>query len=106
MNIQFLLFQDEGDEATQSLIFDLPSVPQAGDRVTISRPGQEGYSSFIVRRTRWDLDYPEEKISHRAGEIVVGSTSTVSVECIFAVGSYSSEEHKKTPPSTPEAVPR
>jgi hypothetical protein len=94
MNIQFLLFEDDGEEPNHSLTFDLPSVPQTGDRVTISRPGQEGCSNFIVRARQWGLAYPEQKTPHRAGEIIVGSTSAITVECVFEVGSYSSEEHK------------
>jgi len=94
MKVQFLLFPDEGDEPDHSLMFDLPRVPQAGDLVTISHPGQEGYANFIVRRTRWDLDHPDPKPHQRAGETAVGSISAVTVECMFAVGPYSSEEHK------------
>ncbi len=94
MKMQFLLFQDETDKPNHGLMFDLPSVPQAGDRVTISRPGQEGYTNYIVRRSQWDLDLPDAKTSRRAGEIVVGSASAVTVECMFTVGPYSSEEHK------------
>ncbi len=94
MNIQFVLFGKEGDETNQYLTFDMPSVPQAGDKVTISRPNQEGCSNFVVRRARWNLVFPDDKSSHRAGEIVVGSMGDVTVECSFAVGSYASEEHK------------
>ncbi len=94
MDIQFLLFEDEGDKPSQSLTFDLPEVPRSGDRVTISRPNQEGCSNFIVRRTRWQLDYPDAQTSHRVGENVVGNTSAITIECTFALGTYSSEEHK------------
>ncbi len=94
MKIQFLLFPDEGDEPDHSLTFDLPGVPQAGDQVTISRPGQEGCANFIVRRPLWALDYPDAEHAHRAGEAAVGTTNAVSVECGFKVGPYSSEEHK------------
>ncbi|NQV83218.1 MAG: hypothetical protein HQ494_05305 [Rhodospirillales bacterium] len=94
MKVQFLFFPEEGDEPDHTMTFDLPGVPQAGDRVTISHPGQEGCANFIVRRTRWDLDHPDPEPHHRAGEIVVGTTCAVSVECTFAVGPYSSEEHK------------
>lgn len=95
MNVQFLLFLDDGDEPDHSLTFDLPGVPQTGDLITISRPDQEGCSNFIVRRARWDLNFPDDKSSHRAGEIVVGNASGVTVECTFVVGPYSSEEHKR-----------
>lgn len=98
MNIQFLLFEDGGQEPSHSLTFDLPGVPQSGDKVTISRPGQEGCSNFIVRRAHWNLDHPGDPVPHRAGELIVGNTSAITVECTFAVGSYASEEHKKTFP--------
>ncbi len=101
MKIQFLLFPDEGDEPDHSLTFDVPGVPQAGDRVSISRPGQEGCANFIVVRSQWDLDFPNADSSHRAGEVAVGTTSAVTVECAFAVGPYSSEEHKRTAPCAP-----
>lgn len=94
MEVQFLLFPDEGEEPDHTLMFELPGVPQAGDFVTISHPGQEGCTNFIVRRTQWDLDHPDLGPSHRAGEFVVGTMSAVTVECTFAVGPYSSEEHK------------
>ncbi len=94
MNIQLRLFQDEEDEPSHSLMFDVPSIPLAGDRVTISRPGQEGYTSYIVRRRQWDLDLPSDEASHRADEKVIGNISAVIVECMFTVGPYSSEEHK------------
>jgi len=104
MKIQFLLFPNEGDEPDHSLTFDLPGVPQVGDRVTISHPGQEGYANFVVRRAQWDLDFPDVETSHRAGENVVGITSAVTVECAFMVGPYSSEEHKRTAPCAPKPV--
>jgi len=98
MKVEFLLFPAEADEPDHSLTFDLPGVPRTGDLVTVSHPGQEGYANFIVRRTRWDLDHPDPETPHRAGEIVVGTTYAVTVECTFAVGPYSSEEHKRTAP--------
>ncbi|MAF95874.1 MAG: alpha/beta hydrolase [Rhodospirillaceae bacterium] len=101
MKVQFLLFPDEGEEPDHTLMFELPGVPQVGDCVTISHPGQEGCTNFIVRRTHWDLDHPGLGPSHRAGESVVGTASAVTVECEFAVGPYSSEEHKRTAPCAP-----
>lgn len=100
MNVQFLLFMDEEEDPNHTLVFDLPNIPQNGDLVTISRPGQEGCTDFVVRRTQWDLDFPDDKTSHRAGEIVIGSTAAVTVECTYTVGPYSSEEHKRAVPGT------
>jgi len=102
MKIQFLLFQDEEDAPDNRLIFDLPGVPQTGDVVTISRPGQEGYTNFVVRRTQWDLDHPDDKPGHRIDKAVVGKANAVTVECVYIVGPYSSEEHKTIAPVTPE----
>jgi len=97
MKINVLLFPDDSDEPDHSLTFDLPGVPQAGDLVTITHPGQEGCSNFIVRRAQWDLDSPDFPASHRAGEAAIGTTTAVTIECVFMVGPYSSEEHKPHP---------
>lgn len=102
MNIQILLIPIDGETADHGVIFDMPGVPQAGDCVTIERPGQTGSTSFIVRRTFWHLDSPDVDASHPAGERVVGTTSAIAVECEFAVGPYSSEEHKTVAPCAPE----
>ncbi len=98
MKVQFLLFQNDGDDASHSLAFELPGIPQVGDLVTISRPDQEGCTDFVVRRAQWDLNFPDDHVSHRAGEVVIGTTTAVTVECVFSVGPYSSEEHKRTAP--------
>ena len=96
MIVQFLFDPEKWEVAGEGLVFEMPGVPMAGDGVSISRPGQEGCTNFIVRRTCWDLDYPEEGPAHRyAGESVIGTTNAVTVECEFVVGPYSSEEHKK-----------
>lgn len=94
MNIQFLLFQNEGEKPSHSIMFDLPGVPQSGDLVTITRPDQEGSSNFIVRRIVWGLDYPESISPQRVGQPTIGKTASITVECTYALGSYASEEHK------------
>lgn len=94
MKVQFLLFPLGGEEPDQSLEFDVPGVPQPGDCVMISRPDQSGSSEYIVRRTLWDLESPDAEHAHRAGDAAIGTANTISVECEFHVGQYSSEEHK------------
>jgi len=94
MKVQFLLLTDGEDEPNHGLTFELPGVPQPGDKVTISRPGQVGCTDFTVRRIHWELGHPSLGPSHRASEFVIGTTNTVTVECEFTVGPYSSEEHK------------
>jgi len=97
MMVQLLLFQDESDAPHHGLAFDLPGVPRAGDLLTITRLGQEGCTDYVVRRAIWDLDYPAEAGGHRAGAAPVGSATAVTVECLFRVGPYASEEHKRAP---------
>ena len=95
MRVELVLAPIEDEEPHHKLVFEMPGVPQTGDCVTISRPGQSGNTEFVVSRTRWTLDYPETASTHHAGESVVGSTNSVTVECEFVAGSYSSEEHKR-----------
>ena len=96
MRVELILEPVEGEEPHHKLEFEMPGAPRTGDCVTISRPGQSGCTDFIVRRTCWTLDYPEMESKHHAGECVVGSTSSVAVECEFVAGPYSAEEHKRS----------
>lgn len=95
MRVELVLVPIEDEEPHHNLMFEMPGVPQTGDCVTISRPGQSGSTEFVVRRTCWTLNHPETGSNHHAGESIVGSTVSVAVECEFAAGPYSSEEHKK-----------
>jgi hypothetical protein len=82
-----------GGEADYSLVFELPGVPQPGDYISITRPGQQGSEDFIVRRSWWTLEHPETgavETTRRAGRVV-----GLGVECEFARGPYSSEEHRR-----------
>ncbi len=94
MRVELVLVPIEDEEPHHKLVFEMPGVPQAGDCVTISRPGQSGNTEFIVSRTCWTLDYPETGPIHHAGESIVGTTNSVTVECEFVAGPYSFEEHK------------
>ncbi len=94
MKVELVLVPVEDEEPHHKLLFEMPGVPRAGDCVMISRPGQSGSTEFIVSRTCWTLDYPEAGSIHHAGEPIIGTTSSVTVECEFVAGPYSSEEHK------------
>jgi len=94
MRVELVLVPIEDEEPHHKLVFEMPGVPQPGDCVTISRPGQSGSSEFIVKRTCWTLDHPETGSIHHAGESIVGVTTAVTVECEFVAGPYSFEEHK------------
>ncbi len=94
MRVQLVFVSNEDQEPAHGLVVDMPGVPQAGDRLTILRSGQSGSVNFVVRHARWTLDHPDTAPIHRAGECVVGTTKSVTVECEFEVGSYASEEHK------------
>ncbi len=95
MRVELVHIPIEDEEPHHKLVFEMPGVPQTGDCVTISRPGQAGYTEFVVTRACWTLDYPEMGSIHHAGEYVVGTMNSVTVECEFVAGPYSSEEHKR-----------
>jgi hypothetical protein len=96
MRVELVLMPIQDEEPHHRLMFEMPGVPQAGDCLTISRPGQSGHTEFVVRRACWTLEHPCTGSPHHAGEIVVGTTNAVTVECEFVAGPYSSEEHKST----------
>jgi hypothetical protein len=95
MNVRLVFVPPGGGEADYSLDFELPSVPSPGDYISVMRPNQQGTEDFIVRRTWWTLEYPEAPVIQDAKSTVRGSAKSVSVECEFAKGNYSSEAHQK-----------
>lgn len=96
MKVELVLAPLGDEEPHHKLVFEMPGVPQTGDCVTISRPDQSGNTEFVVSRTCWTLDHPESGSMHHAGESVTGTTNSVTVECEFVAGPFSSEEHKRT----------
>ena len=111
MKVQLLIVA--GDETADGrsafghgMDFEMPSVPRAGDLVTVSHPDQEGQTWFVVRRAVWSLDHPGAAGPYRADAHPVGAPGKVVLECEFAVGPYQSEEHKgglTTPPIYPRS---
>ena len=95
MIIEFAFVPKDGEQPDHGMAFEMPSVPQAGDHVTIARSGQAGTASFVVRRVHWTLEPCPEAPAARCGAApVTGTTRSVMVECEFVPGPYSSEEHK------------
>ena len=87
-----------GGEADYQLDFDVPGVPQPGDYITIRRKG-EGVATtedFIVRRSWWHLATPETRPAILDGFAKAGSMTGAVVECEFALGPNSSEDHKRS----------
>ncbi len=84
-----------GGEADYHLDFDLFAAPQPGDYICIDRadPENPGTEDFIVRRTWWYLKYPDS--GDLDGPEIVGSVTSLIVECELARGPFSSEGHKK-----------
>jgi hypothetical protein len=82
-----------GGDAEYSLQFELPSVPQPGSYISITRPDQQGTEDFIVRRSLWHLEHPT---TGAYGEGETGTMWELGVECEFARGPYSSDEHRRT----------
>lgn len=97
MKVEFVFIPRMGEEPDHGLAFEMPGIPQKGDYVTITRPGQAGAASFIVRRVHWMLDSPGLATARCGAQPVTGKTSSVIVECEFEPGPYSFEEHKPAP---------
>jgi hypothetical protein len=84
-----------GGEADYWLEFELPGVPQPGDYISITRPGQQGTEDFIVRRSWWYLEHPEPEQVVATARARIGKTQRLTVECEFARSPYSSENHRR-----------
>ena len=86
-----------GGEADYGLSFEMPAVPNPGDYISINRKGEEaaGHEDFIVRRTWWTLTTPEARTHHYDADDRIGIVDGIMCECEFALGSWSSEQHKK-----------
>jgi hypothetical protein len=96
MKVTLTFVPPGGGEADYSLDFDLPGVPQPGDYIRIVRPKESPYTcDFIVRRTWWLLNYPNDALYGNADTAVTGRTEGLMVECEFALSSMSSESHKQ-----------
>jgi hypothetical protein len=95
MKVRLVFVPPGGGEADYSLDFDLPSLPQPGDYISIWRSEKQGTEDFIVRRTWWNLEFPDSKLSRSASDQTHGVVKMIAVECEFAIGAYSSEDHKR-----------
>jgi hypothetical protein len=97
MKARLMFVPPDGGEIDYSLDFELPAVPRPGDYITIARKGAKsvGSEDFIVRRTWWYLEYPDEDSYHDKQSQVTGRTVDIGVECEFAHGAYSSDSHKR-----------
>ena len=87
MKVNLSFVPPGGGETEYSLEFDLPSVPQRGDYISVFRPGQAGAETFVVKRTWWSLEFDDEHTR--------GSLNNVWVECEFALSYAASEEHRR-----------
>lgn len=85
-----------GGESEYSLDFELPGVPQPGDYISVTRPGTEGMADFIVRRCWWQLSYPNDELYRDADSQTKGKVEYLLVQCEYALGPHSSEEHKRS----------
>ena len=97
MKVTLTFVPPGGGEADYSLEFDLPGIPRPGDYICVLREDAEapGSQDFIVRRTWWNLKAPELRTGIVSGPERRGQTTDIWVECEFARGHYSSEDHKK-----------
>lgn len=95
MRVKLVFVPPGGGEVDFSMMFDVPMLPQQGDYLAISRPGQTGTEDFIVRRTWWSLDYPHGE-NDDPEEHELGRVKAIYLECEFAVGHMSSESHMRS----------
>lgn len=95
MKVRLIFVPPGGGEADYSLDFDLPSLPQPGDYISVKRPDVLGTEDFIVRRTWWNLEFPDSKLERSASDQTYGGVKTIAIECEFAKGHNSSEEHQR-----------
>lgn len=88
MRIGFALFKPGASRADYGLDFDLPAIPQQGDKIIIRRPdtpSNEIYpqETFVVRRTEWSL---KSRVPHDLSIATrvanqSGSADLITVEC-------------------------
>ena len=96
MKARLVFVPPDGGEADYSLEFELPGVPQPGDYISVTRPWEEGTADFMVRRSWWYLNYPDNALhAWDDSPPVYGTLERLLVECEFAKGPYSAPSHKK-----------
>lgn len=88
MKINLSFVPPGGGKIEYSLVMDMPEIPRLGDYISITRPGQTGAETFIVKRAWWNLEVDESKPKAAVKEI--------QVECEFAVSKLASEDHRRT----------
>jgi hypothetical protein len=101
MKITLSFIPPGGGEPDYSLAFDLPAISQPGDYISIERPVKSAtepprFFDFIVKRTRWCLNYPNNDLYGYAGEDTRGEVTHIVVDCEFALSDFSCEEHKRS----------
>ena len=87
MKVNLSFVPPGGGETDYSLTIEMPEIPQQGDYITVTRPGQNGSENFIVKWTWWTLEFVDSKN--------IGTTKELWVECEFAVSPFSSDDHKR-----------
>ncbi len=97
MKVRLVFVPPGGGEADYTLFFDMPSVPQSGDYISVVREERPGKTEdFIVRRTWWNLHQPDCATFAKDGDEVVGKVAYIVVECEFARGHCSGSAHVDT----------
>lgn len=92
MKVRLVFVPPGGGEADYQLQFELPSVPQPGDYISIVRDAATGAETFTVRRTMWGLSYPASG-GYTSSEQEHGHATDIWVECEFARGAFMTKEH-------------
>lgn len=88
MKVNFAFVQPGGGETDYGLSFDMDELPRPGDYISISRDDSGRMEDFVVRRVHWGLKTDQEN--------TFGKVDVVCIECEFAEGPFSSDDHKRT----------
>jgi hypothetical protein len=76
-----------------SLSFDLPEIPRVGNYISIYRPDSQTHTEdVVVRHVWWQLDHPDLRASHAAGDEKHGAVRDILVECDVALGPYARDD--------------
>lgn len=97
MKVTLVFVPQGGGEADYQLDIDMPALPRPGDYVRVRRPPDEVKTAdFIVRRTWWDVRYPNnESYGPSSGPSPLGTTEGFFVECEYALSPMSTDSHKR-----------
>ena len=86
---------EKGHKPNHFFHFEVESIPQVGDFITVLVDGDKGSEDFIVKRVRWFFNYPVTGMMEDAKNPTYGITKEIWLDCETVVSTYSNDEHKR-----------